>query len=429
MLISFSMENTFSFKNKVTLDMKASAIKAHRYSILEFDHCNLLPVIAIYGANASGKTNLIKGVENALSAISGNMANANSFLLGNTDISDMVCKWELRFFVNPIMDSVLNELAECKFVIHMEGNSKKYIKEELSLSLPSKNSLQTIYTRNWNAVTGKWLLTTGTSSIAKKVKKEIIYVNDMENNQDCLLITVLGKRANCTLFKNILIWASKNVFYCEPFNMPSGVSLIEETNDLLCFYKNKNNLNELSLFIHSINPVINNFVLHKIDDPNNINNEKYITTFIYNISGSNIFSKNLNLSFNESKGVWTALYLYPKIYNALQNGGIIVIDELENSLHPLLMAKIINMFTSPETNPGKGQLIFTTHNVLLMDKKYFRQDEIVFVEKNIANGESTIYRLSDIDGVRSDLDFCKNYIYGAFGALPDFSNSEESVSI
>jgi hypothetical protein len=130
------------------------------------------------------------------------------------------------------------------------------------------------------------------------------------------------------------------------------------------------------------------------------------------------------MSSFESKGVWTAMHLFPLVYSVLNFGGLLTVDEMENSLHPLMMAKIINMFTSPETNPGKGQLIFTTHNALLMDKTYFRQDEIVFVTKNNSNGLSTIYRLSDIDGVRSDLDFCKNYIYGSFGALPELEENE-----
>jgi len=241
-----------------------------------------------------------------------------------------------------------------------------------------------------------------------------------------LLLTALGRRARNILFKRILTWADKVVCYEDQLIPPLGMPVIDESSDLVDFINNKSTNRELQYFLQSINPFIGKIHLsdEKIYGDQKVDGNGYQLFVDYTIDDVGMRYNNVIISFFESKGVWTAMHLFPKIFNVLNNGGLLVVDELENSLHPLLMAKIINLFTSPETNPGKGQLIFTTHNVLLMDKKYFRQDEIVFVAKDESDGNSSIYRLSDIEGVRSDLDFCKNYILGAFGAIPDLSDKE-----
>jgi len=87
-------------------------------------------------------------------------------------------------------------------------------------------------------------------------------------------------------------------------------------------------------------------------------------------------------------------------------------------LHPSLLLDIINLFTNPETNPKHAQLICTMHNVILMDRRFLRRDEIWFVEKS-KEGESVLYSLADYSDVRNDADFCKNYILGKYGAVPE----------
>ena len=93
-------------------------------------------------------------------------------------------------------------------------------------------------------------------------------------------------------------------------------------------------------------------------------------------------------------------------------------DEIESSLHPLLCERIILLFNNNNTNPHNAQLIFTTHNTLLMNPKLLRRDQIYFIEKN-KYGVSNMYSLYDIDlDIRSNFNYLNNYLAGRFGAIP-----------
>jgi AAA15 family ATPase/GTPase len=420
-LISFTVKNMLSFKDEATLDMEASSIKSHSYSIINEARHKILPVAAVYGANASGKTNLISSIENAMGCISGTNTNiVNPFLLVPKE--DLVfapfCK--LCFLLK-----LEEEIIECEYSFSIMGLMFFY--EELRCIVSRKKSYVLIYKREYNLKHKKWELSKGTSKFAKQFADEIKYINEMEASQNTLLITVLGKRARFPLFKSILDWAKNAWLYNEPPTQKEGRPVFDKDDEFILFIRSIENIEALNSFTHMINPVISEVTLQRnmplkpqVNDSHIIDLYEEIYTPVFKYVSPNNPINNLNevITSYESKGVWTAIMLFPKLHNTLTNGGLLIIDELENSLHPILMTKIINLFTSPETNPGQGQLIFTTHNALIMDKKLFRQDEIVFVEKDEA-GASSIYRLSDIEGVRSDLDFSKNYIMGAFGAIPN----------
>ena len=422
MLISYSVENVYSFKESTTLDMKATSLKAHSYSLLEYDKYKLLPVVAIYGANASGKTNFIKGLNILVTAVSGKDISISSFALNSKENMNNVCIISIDFLINHNFNYHKYSYLSCKYIIWINPYNNKYVKEELYIkNLNSKISL--LYGREW--INDKWTLNLGTMKLAKEAKKEIEYVDEMEKYQNGLLLTVLGKRAQHLFFKNIYAWITKNINYHDIHTHQSSFSNYYENSELVMFYNQYKK--ELTSFIRSINPLIDDFSLLDVNNQQPLQDQQMKIPFFSYLATSNDFSKNIHITINESNGIWTALHLFPSLYSILQFGGILIIDEMENSLHPLLMANIINMFTSPETNPGKGQLIFTTHNALIMDKKFFRKDEIVFVEKDSSTGESILYRLFDIEGVRNDIDFNKSYIYGAFGALPQFHENEEDA--
>ena len=97
-----------------------------------------------------------------------------------------------------------------------------------------------------------------------------------------------------------------------------------------------------------------------------------------------------------------------------------IIDELENHLHPLLLKYIIKLFNS-HANRNNAQLIFTTHNLTCMDKEFFRRDQIWFTEKNASN-ESTLFSLAEYKiqkkKIRNDASFSKDYLLGKYGAVP-----------
>ena len=125
----------------------------------------------------------------------------------------------------------------------------------------------------------------------------------------------------------------------------------------------------------------------------------------------------------ESEGTKKIINMSGPIIDTLERGGLIVVDEFDAKLHPLLTKKIIEIFNSPESNPNNAQLIFATHDTNLLSNKIFRRDQIWFAEKD-SNDESTdIYPLSDIreqngDKIRNDRIYEKDYINGKYGAIP-----------
>jgi AAA15 family ATPase/GTPase len=111
------------------------------------------------------------------------------------------------------------------------------------------------------------------------------------------------------------------------------------------------------------------------------------------------------------------------ILKKLEKGGLVVFDELDNSLHPKITRFFIQLFHNPNINKGNAQILFSTHEPLLMDRDMFRSDQIWFTEKK-QFGETELYSAQDFEGVREDIPFDKWYMAGKFGALP---NIQEAV--
>ncbi len=127
----------------------------------------------------------------------------------------------------------------------------------------------------------------------------------------------------------------------------------------------------------------------------------------------------------ESEGTKKFFYLSPILIDTLREGRVLVIDEFDARLHPALIKKIVNLFNSKQTNPNHAQLIFVTHDVSLQKASLLRRDQICFVEKDKL-GSSTIFTLVEFKGVRNDASFDKDYMQGKYGAVP-FLNKMDSL--
>jgi AAA15 family ATPase/GTPase len=119
---------------------------------------------------------------------------------------------------------------------------------------------------------------------------------------------------------------------------------------------------------------------------------------------------------DESKGTENLFLLAPILMKALSTGETVVIDEIERSLHPLLVKHIIGYFNDPDINPSNAQLIFNTHNLELMSLDIFRRDQIYFVDKSGKTGASELYSLDEFS-VRAEENIKKGYLLGRFGAI------------
>jgi AAA15 family ATPase/GTPase len=120
----------------------------------------------------------------------------------------------------------------------------------------------------------------------------------------------------------------------------------------------------------------------------------------------------------ESSGTKALFQLLGPVFTKLERGGVLIVDELNVALHPLVSQELIKLFSNPQTNPGQAQLIFTTHDTSILTAGLLRRDQIWFVEKD-SEGSTVLYALSSIKIRKSD-NFEKGYIEGRFGAIPMF---------
>jgi AAA15 family ATPase/GTPase len=118
---------------------------------------------------------------------------------------------------------------------------------------------------------------------------------------------------------------------------------------------------------------------------------------------------------HESSGTQGAFILLSRILPALQQGGLVIIDELEADLHPHMLTPILDLFFSPKTNPHHAQIIFTCHSIEVLG--LLHKAQVVLVEKN-DNCESDAWRLDSVKGVRADDNLYAKYMAGAYGAVP-----------
>jgi AAA15 family ATPase/GTPase len=126
----------------------------------------------------------------------------------------------------------------------------------------------------------------------------------------------------------------------------------------------------------------------------------------------------------ESYGTVRFLNIFPLIVHAILNGGTLVVDEFDASIHPMALMSIVNIFHNDEINVRKAQLIFNTHNPIFLNSNLFRRDELKFTERDDETGYSTHYSLSDFgtsgeNGVRKNDDYLKNYFICQYGAIKD----------
>lgn len=126
----------------------------------------------------------------------------------------------------------------------------------------------------------------------------------------------------------------------------------------------------------------------------------------------------------ESYGTIRFVNFFPLVVNVLMNGGTLVADEFDASIHPMALMNIINIFHNDEINVNHAQLIFNTHNPIFLNANLYRRDEIKFVERDDDTHCSSHYSLSDFgtsgkSGVRKNEDYMKNYFIDRYGAIKD----------
>jgi hypothetical protein len=145
---------------------------------------------------------------------------------------------------------------------------------------------------------------------------------------------------------------------------------------------------------------------------------------LYSLFESSSRGKAIPAEVFESYGTLRFINMFPLVVSALANGGTLIVDEFDASIHPMALMSIINIFHNDDININHAQLIFNTHNPIFLNSNLFRRDEIKFVERSEDTPFSVLYSLSDFgttgkNGVRKNEDYMKNYFVDRYGAIKD----------
>ena len=415
MLLQFYFSNYRSFEGEGILDMRASGSNELSSHIRNTLNEKVLPVTAIYGANASGKSSVFEAFQfmalcvlESLSFSDDDKKNPYKLKVDSFKFSESREK-PSEFEINYIDKKGKKELYyNYGFKIDNSGILEEYLASNTKTGVKRNEDYTYIFKRERNQ---KLYL----DSSIEKFRENL----EISLKEKTLLVS-LGAKLNIDEFIRVRTWFINT----EVINFSNSLygALLENIlpNNIIESEEVRKNLVS---FINSFDDSIINIEVEKISaiDENDKDNYR-----VFTIHKSDKGTSTARISMNEeSSGTKKMFSLYQTLLDVLEKGGVFFADELDIKLHPLLMRNILLTFTDKEKNPNNAQLIFTTHNTIYMDMDLLRRDEIWFVEKD--NGVSNLYSLDDItnekgEKIRKDSNYEKHYLLGNYGAIPNLKN-------
>jgi hypothetical protein len=405
MLVEFSVKNFMSFKNKVTLSMEKGIGEENLNNVFKYNDTELLKIAAIYGANASGKSNLLKAFTFAI------------LMVRNSNMIPVGSKWT---FIKPFLfDEVSsNNPSEFEFIILVNNIKYKYTFSTDGNKVYDE-CLDAYYSQKPTNIFTRTNVNEYTFNNADKNKLESLTTNNTENK----LFLSTATTWNYDKTKDVFLWFANSIDTYDSFDMISNQDLIDYSNDEKLKEFALKLLKEADILIKDITvdyeeQEMDMFVPSLDKTQGNLKTKKINIELDHEIIGEDNNSSIYKLNFNdESQGTRVLFAFAPFLKRAFESTKVIIVDEFERSLHPALIEFIIKLFNNKDINKANSQLIFTTHAINLLDLHLLRRDQIWFAEKNPNNGISEIYPL-DSFSVRKDENIQKGYMNGRYGAIP-----------
>jgi len=420
MLVSFTIGNYRSFLNDAYFSMEKSAIsELQGLNTFKVGKWELLKSACIYGKNAGGKSNLFKGIRKMRDIILHSFDDNYQLDIDKFRFLEEAERQPARFEIEFI--KIYNS-APYKFRYGFEVNGRKIQKEWLYITLKRETP---VFTREGPA---KESIT-----INGKYRKNLGKFKEFTKD-DVLFITVINKLGTEELVKNIFdyIRALNIVDASDMFTERSAEKLKRNekfySRALKYLKEADQGIEEVSINFEeydNFSEYIKSFNRKDLFAPIVIgkNKGKIVKFNIkslhkkYDKYKKDYLPIEVDFKDYESEGTKKFFSILAPIVDALINGKVIFLDEIDSKLHPMLVEMIINKFNSIDENPKNAQLICNTHNPLILDSKKIRRDQFWFVDKN-EFGESDLYRLTDFKGIRKDLKLTKAYLLGQFDAIP-----------
>lgn len=404
MILEFSVANFLSFKNKVTFSMIANNTSGLDENYVVSNDRKVLKTTAIYGANASGKSNLFKILTYVVLMLrASNSYDINAKLPLVPFKFDNKClnkpsEFEIKFIVDEIryvygFVADTNKIYEEYLYYYPNGRETKIFDRsninEYSYSQKDEKVLKEIESKN---APNKFYLATATNWNYEKTKPAYDF-----------LTNGIGTCANLEELKNLAF----NIYEANPNNLKEfALDFLKKTDF---------NIEDYSVSKVDIPPEflagIPDFIAKTMPDK-----PKAYQALFKHKNSDNYLSLD-----EESLGTQVVFAFIPFLADTLKNKKVLIIDELDKSLHPYLVQYIVEMFNDSEINRNGSQLIFNTHDTNLLDLNTLRRDQIWFTEKDNENGVSDLYPLSDFS-VRKQENVEKGYMLGRYGAVPFIKN-------
>ena len=415
MLLQFCFSNYRSFEGEGILDMRASGSNELSSHVRNNLNERVLPVTAIYGANASGKSSVFEAFQFMALCV-----------LESLSFSDDDKKNPYKLKVDSFKFSKSREKPSEFEINYIDKKGKKELYYNYGFKIDNSGILEEYLTSNTKTGVKR---NEDYTYIFKREKNQKLYLDSSiekfrENLEISLkektLLVSLGAKLNIDEFIRVRTWFintevinfSNSLYGAFLENiLPNNIIESEEVRKNLVSYINSFDDSIIDIEVEKISAI----------DENDKDNYR-----VFTIHKSDKGTSTARISMNEeSSGTKKMFSLYQTLLDVLRKGGVFFADELDIKLHPLLMRNILLTFTDKEKNPNNAQLIFTTHNTIYMDMDLLRRDEIWFVEKD--NGVSNLYSLDDItnekgEKVRKDSNYEKHYLLGNYGAIPNLKS-------
>ena len=399
MLIQFRFKNFKSFRDDTVLDFSATEDTENENRIAKVGDERILTAACIFGPNASGKSNVIKAFRYMMEYVTSSVVYSRDKVRGINRLTPFLFDNKSKDAESLFEVFFSRETGKgCTIYNYGFSVSQNGVPEEwLNYKAASGKEYNSIFYRGKNEL--------DLSGIPEKRRENIEISLEKET-----LILSLGSFLKINRFKIVIDWFMKNRI--TNFGNPrenEGLSHQAPTG----FADSLDVQNQVVKYLEAFDSSIIGFdveVLKSDDDGKQILN---IKTKHKNLDGG---TGLLPLS-QESDGTLKMFALYQFIQDCIERGSVLLVDELNSRLHPLLVRNILITFMDPEVNIHHAQIIFTSHDLWQLKNNILRKDEIWFTDKD-NDGISTLYSLADFKGVESENNYVENYLLGQYGAIP-----------
>ena len=414
MLIEFQVGNFLSFKDTVTFSMIASDINSQDTELDENnvfsinEELKLLKTTAIYGANASGKSNLAK----AFSFMKYFVINSFKEMQFTDDIPIEPFRLSTETEDKPSFFQATFYLNKKNYKYGFEVAKNKVVREWLFFQANTKESQ--LFQRDGNKFTINAKSFKEGFNLEEKTKHNSLFVSVVAQFNGKISAEIIKWFANYQVVSGS---GTQDDLY-RKFTLKLFESPLIKKDSIKL-------IKDLDLSIQDINISKEELSLENLFSIQT-SHEKY------NENGEIIGFEKFDLEKNESEGTKKLFYFSALLLNALRYSQVLIIDELDARLHPIITHKIIELFNSKKYNPKSAQLIFMTHDTNLLNSNLFssrllRRDQIWFTEKN-QQGATDLYSLAEYDDIAEDASFEADYIRGRYGAIPFIGNFKDLLS-